>query len=146
MPQLESEKNIASTENHGEKISGPIANTDNLTDSYNVFKFAAENSNVEWSLQNYTDGTSSVGTANDNSVTITGGYHKSNKGKVVTLDIHSHPNSTTKDLKPSNIDHYRAQRFVEKNKNAKVQLFMPKAPNPNARMLDLVKNKWILNY
>jgi hypothetical protein len=143
LPQLADKTNIGQAVSLGEPISGPVANTDNRTDAYNVFKFAAENSNVEWSYQRYTDNSASVATANENSTTITGKYHVSNRGKTVSADIHSHPNATRDDLRPSGEDIHRRDVFIRLNSNAKVQLYMPKASNPNGRMLDLVKNKWI---
>ena len=146
LPQLADKTNIGHAISLGEPISGPVANTDNRTDAYNVFKFAAENSNVEWSYQRYTDNSASIATANENSTTITGKNHVSNRGKTVSADIHSHPNATRDDLRPSGGDIYRRDVFIRLNSNAKVQLYMPKASNPNGRMLDLVKNEWILNY
>lgn len=146
LPQLADKTNIGQAVSLGEPISGPVANTDNRTDAYNVFKFAAENSNVEWSYQRYTDNSASVATANENSTTITGKNHVSNRGKTVSADIHSHPNATRDDLRPSGGDIHRRDVFIRLNSNAKVQLYMPKASNPNGRMLDLVKNEWILNY
>jgi RHS repeat-associated protein len=147
LPQLESESNKAVIKQHAMKdIPGHIASSNNKNDAYNVFKFAAENSNVEWSFQNYTDGSSTVGTAKDNSVTVTGKHSKSFADKIIAIDIHSHPNNTVEDLEPSENDIKRKNNFVKKNENVKVQLYMPKASNPNARMLDLVNNKWITKY
>lgn len=146
LPQLAKGTNMGEATSLGEKISGPVANTDNRSDAYNVFKFASENSNVEWSYQRYTDGTASVATANTNSTAINGRHLISNNGKTVGADIHSHPNATRDDLRPSGEDMHRKGVFIGINNNAKVQLYMPNAPNPNGRMLDLINNKLILSY
>ncbi len=143
LPQLADETNVGEAVSGGWPISGPVGNTSNRSDAYNVFKFGAENSNVEWSYQRYTDGTAAVANANDNATTITGRHHENNRGKVVAADIHSHPNTTRDDLVPSGADQYRKRNFLRANPNAKVQLYIPKVSNPNGRMLDMVSNTWI---
>ena len=127
----------------GEKYKGIAANTLSRKDALNLFKFAAGNSNVEWSYQRYTDGSLSVATANDNSITGTGLMHSSNFGKVVAADIHSHPGITKHDLTPSGQDYGRARKFQKRNPDVKVQLYMPKHHNSYARWFDLVNNSYI---
>jgi RHS repeat-associated protein len=144
--QLADKTNIADASSTYGHIVGVVANTENLDDAYSVFMFAATNSGVEWSYQDYTDGTAAIATANDSSVTIAGQHHISNRGKVVSTDIHSHPGSSEVDFRQSPDDFLRMQRFVENNPNARVWLYMPKKENARARMLDLVNNKWITNY
>ena len=74
-----------------------------------------------------------------------GARHSTNSGKVVAADIHSHPGTTEADLMGSSYDYAFARSLYNKNNNVKVQLYMPKSPNPTTRWLDLVNNKWI-NY
>ena len=145
LPQLENRSNTFEFKALGYVYIANVANTNNRNDAYNLFKFVAENTKVEWNYQRYTDGTLSVVTANENSTVAGGIGHSSNSGKTVAADIHSHPGKTESDLRPSSYD-YRAAKTLHKwNQNVKVQLYMPKSPNPKTRWLDLVNNKWI-NY
>ncbi|MFV0290986.1 MAG: RHS repeat-associated core domain-containing protein [Mangrovibacterium sp.] len=149
LPQLESKENVAKynpkpTDIDQEVLYGVVANTSNAQDAYRIFKFSAENSNVEWSFQEYTDNTSSVTTSNKNATTLTGRHFEINKEKQISTDIHSHPNTYRDDLRPSSIDEYNMRVYLKENQNAKVQLYIPQVTNPNGRMLDMVNNKWIL--
>jgi hypothetical protein len=144
--QLAERTNIAEAFSDYGDTEGPIANTENVDDAYNIFKFASDNSGVEWSYQDYTDGTAAIGTSNDSDVTITGQHHISNRGKVLSSDMHSHPGNSERDFRQSSTDYRRMQSIVKKNPNARVWLYMPKKENPRAKMLDLVNNKWITNY
>ncbi|MBP5515433.1 MAG: hypothetical protein J6X86_00645 [Bacteroidales bacterium] len=67
---------------------------ENMQTAYaKVFKFMADNTNVEWGIERYTDNTYSIGTKHDTEHTpstyyLSKGHHDNND--VVTL-IHSHP-------------------------------------------------------
>jgi RHS repeat-associated protein len=143
LPQLANRTNSYEFIDLGVKEMGICANTRNRTDAYRLFKFMAENTTVEWSYQRYTDGTLAIATANDNACVAGGRHHSSNTGKLIAASVHSHPGTTMSDLMPSNQDYWVAKELHNENPNVKVQLYMPKAPNPNARWLDLVSNKWI---
>tara|TARA_R110002050_G_scaffold11037_1_gene37568 strand:+ start:15046 stop:26178 length:11133 start_codon:yes stop_codon:yes gene_type:complete len=128
-------------------LKGHVANTSNSKEAEKVFKFSADNSDIEWSLQDYTDGTSAVGKSYEGSSTVTGGMNPENKNKVVSRDIHSHGGTNPKvDYVPSGRDSQRAKNYIIKNPKAKVYLYMPKNPNSNARILDLGKNRWVKNW
>ncbi len=143
LPQLENRTNSFTFTVHNEIYDGIAANTSNRNDAYNLFTFAAENSNVEWNYQRYTDGSLSLSTANQNAAIIGGEMHSSNSGKTVAADIHSHPNSYKADLVPSGMDFHAARVYKRKNPNAKTQLYIPNAPNPNARWYDIGNDKWM---
>ena len=145
LPQLENRSNTFEFKALGYIYIANVANANNRNDAYNLFKFVAENTKVEWNYQRYTDGTLSVVTANENSTVAGGIGHSSNSGKTVAADIHSHPGKTESDLRPSSYDYRAANTLHKQNQNVKVQLYMPKSPNPKTRWLDLVNNKWI-NY
>lgn len=145
LSQMANKTNTQDFKSLGWDYTANVANTNNRSDAYNLFKFMAENTNVEWNYQRYTDGSLALTTANSNSTVIGGTIHPSNSGKVVAADIHSHPGTTRDDLRGSGQDYYVAKVLYNKNNNVKVQLYMPKHPNPRTRWLDLVNNKWI-NY
>jgi len=146
LSQLSCEDNTAQSKSYGRTIEGYVANTKNKKDACNVFKFSSDNSAAEWGLQYYQDGSSSVGTANESSVTIMGYHNILNKGKTVTFDDHSHNENTPSDFVPSETDYFRAQILKSKNPNIKVMLYMSKQKNPRARMFELNNNEWILDY
>jgi RHS repeat-associated protein len=137
LPQLESRSNTAFWNGTSYGYSheyGWGANTTNRNDAYNVFKFVADNTNVEWSYQRYTDGTCAVVTAGQDALTLTGLHMKSNKGKTIAADVHSHPFSYEKDLVPSGRDEDRADYHRKINPNAKFQLYVPNHPDPSKKM------------
>ena len=149
LPQLSEKTNMATAIQDGSVFSGPVANTLNSKEAYKIFKYAAKNSGVEWSYQEFIDGSAAVATANMDWTTISGLDSKTNHGKVVAFDIHSHPGDTKTDLEPwkgGGRDYLRKDIFKYQNPNVKVWIYMPKAPNPNARMLDIVNNKWIIQH
>jgi len=139
LSELASGENVVETEFAGISYEGVVANTTNGSDARQVFGFAAENSNVEWSYQAYTDGSFAVSTAFNSDITTYGSLHSSNFGKTVAHDIHSHPFNTYKDLKPSGNDIWRAQYFMRRNPNVQVWLYVPKALESN-RLWDLTTN------
>jgi RHS repeat-associated protein len=144
LPQLAQERNDFSVRWTRDSIfPGRLANTNNRTDAFNVFKFTAENSNVEWSYQRFTDGSLSIATANKDWITATGRTHASNAHKTVAVDIHSHPVSSGRDLLPSGNDYARARYFHRQNPNVKVQLYVPQHPDPRRRWVDIVNNRYI---
>lgn len=144
LPQLTGEDNTQyKNPKYAADLSGHVGSTTNSKDAENVFKFAADNGDVEWSLQDYTDGSSAVGTAHEDAGTVVGTHNKTNAGKTVARDIHNHPGTTWKDYRPSGRDFSRAVNFQKLNPNARTYLYMPKQPNPNARILDIRNNKWV---
>jgi RHS repeat-associated protein len=126
-----------------ERMPGRFANTNNQSDAFNIFKFAAENSDVEWSYQRFTDGSLSIATANSDWITAEGRTHVSNSNKTIAADVHSHPVSSGRDLLPSGSDYIRARYFHRQNPNVKVQLYAPRNPDPRMRWIDIVNNKYI---
>ena len=147
LPQMAGENNTSyKNPTYGVDIDGRTGNTNNSADAEELFDFASKNSDVEWSLQDYVDGTSAVSTANDGSITTVGGFHPDNKGKVVQRDIHSHPGTTRDDLEPSSRDISRANQFIKINPMAQILLFIPNAPNSNARVYDFGNREWKTGY
>lgn len=64
----------------------------------------------------------------------------------MAADIHSHPGSGDADLGPSGNDIVRTNIFIRKNPSAKVQIYAPNMTDSYKRMLDVVNNKWILDF
>ena len=86
-----------------EKIDGnSYAVVDNIDDAISVFKFAADNSNVEWQLSYFNSGSSVVSTSHEKGKVTPGdklglkGFNYNN----LLLGIHSHPYS----IRPSIYD------------------------------------------
>ncbi len=143
LPQLANRENTFTFQPLITEYTANVANTSNRNDAFNLFKFMAENTNVEWNYQRYTDGTLSITTGIANSAVAGGIRHSSNKNKTVAADVHSHPGTTRDALRGSGNDYHVAKYYHGKNKNAKVLLYMPDHPNPRTRWLDLINNKWV---
>lgn len=75
-----------------------------------------------------------------------GNHSLTNKGKIVTYDVHSHNQNTPSDFKVSRTDYSRALNLHKKNPNVRVMLYMSMKENPRARMLNILANKWVKDY
>lgn len=78
------------------EISGTYANTENRADAFKIFKFASDNSNVEWGLIGSKSGKNTIGTLYENS-TVGGLMDVSGFGlSDLSFDYHSHPGGPSK--------------------------------------------------
>jgi RHS repeat-associated protein len=144
LPQLTGQDNTQyKAPQYNTDLSGHVANTSNSKDAEKIFKFSADNTDVEWNLQDYTDGSSAVSTAHDGSETLGGKMNKTNAEKTIAREIHNHPGTSKDDFRPSGYDTVRATNQKTRNPDARNFLYMPKQPNPNARILDVGNNKWV---
>jgi len=76
--------------------SGTYANTSNRADAFKVFKFASDNSDVEWGLLGAKNGKNTIGTLYENAVV--GGLLKVSGFDLnnLSFDYHSHPGGSSK--------------------------------------------------
>jgi RHS repeat-associated protein len=142
LSDLSSGEKTVDTEYDGKTYTGVVANTTNGSDAKRVFGFAAKNSNVEWSYQEFTDGTFSLSTAFNSNITTTGSMHSSNSNKLVAHDVHNHPVDIDSDRYPSGGDEIRASVLAKKNPNVKVWLYVPQNRSSN-RLWDVRSKKRI---
>ncbi|MDR0682461.1 MAG: hypothetical protein LBG15_11535, partial [Dysgonamonadaceae bacterium] len=75
---------------------GHSAMTTNSTDAFNLFKFAADNSNVEWSLSGFNnseEGTNFVFNTTHEKTRISNKNRFGSERSDLIFDVHSHPGS-----------------------------------------------------
>ena len=78
------------------EMSGTYANTENRADAFKIFKFASDNSNVEWGLIGSKNSQFTLGTFYENA--IIGGLLKVSGFSLneLSFDYHSHPGGPSK--------------------------------------------------
>ena len=121
--------------NVGEK-QGSYGETESKLEGRQVFKFAADNTDVEWGYQEFKDGRIVVSTLHDCSTTIHGfdapGY---NRGDLI-IDVHSHPGSSDDALdEKSNHDIGRANDFRRNTPGIRIMVYIPQKPG-NKKLFD----------
>ena len=147
LSQFSKEENKTQAKDGKRVINGLVSNTKNKSDAYRLFKFGSDNSENEWGLQYFDDKSASISVSpGESSTTVMGNHSLTNKGKIVTYDVHSHNQNTPSDFKVSRTDYSRALNLHKKNPNVRVMLYMSRKENPRARMLNILTNKWVKDY
>jgi len=94
LPELEKIKEVSKSSYHGlKRLSTAIRGEGSQDDLFKIFNFAANNTNVEWSLTRANINMFGIGTYHNQS--LSPGYVGLFKAKDVVAEIHSHPNIPT---------------------------------------------------
>ncbi|MCY1636748.1 JAB-like toxin 1 domain-containing protein, partial [Marinifilum sp. D737] len=110
---------------------GNYAETTNKNDAQSVFKFVAGNSNVEWSMNQFTGGRMVLGTLHQNTQAPTLQKIQGYSVESMLLDFHSHPNATANDFQVSGGDRRYARSLRKINPNIKFYVYIPHLTKKN---------------
>ncbi|UII76011.1 hypothetical protein LV716_17360 [Flagellimonas sp. HMM57] len=122
LPELEKIKETSQDSEHGElNFRDVTRGEDNQSSLFKVFNFAANNSNVEWSLYRLNiDGTTKFNLGSYGNRTLSPGGSKFDKSQWVA-GIHSHPNiptTTIREIGSMYGDRSRSQTQIRRNGQA----------------------------
>jgi RHS repeat-associated protein len=119
----------------GEK-QGSYGETTNTVDGRQVFKFGADNTDVEWGYQEFKDGRIVVSTGHDCCTTTQGFDAPGYNWLDLKIDVHSHPGSDPSALNPRNgTDIGRANHLRNKIPGLQVKVYIPLMPG-NKKLFD----------